>query len=194
MAIGRPKEFDTDRALEAAMQLFWHKGYEATSLQDLLKTMHLSKSSFYQTFASKHEIFELCINLYRDSMVHYMEQSLVESSSGLQFIESVFYGIEQETKKSEDRRGCFIMNSASEFSQSDPVIADLVAKGTNKITNVFTKAVRQAQREGDIDKAKKPESIAKYLVSNMSGIKTMVKAGIKNNEVKEIVDVMLMAF
>ena len=57
MTTGRPRQFNEEQALEAAMEQFWAVGYEATSLQDLLRVMKLSKSSLYQTFGSKHDLF-----------------------------------------------------------------------------------------------------------------------------------------
>jgi TetR/AcrR family transcriptional regulator, transcriptional repressor for nem operon len=65
MIYGRPLEFDPDIALQAAMQLFWCKGYESSSVQDLITTMEVSKSSFYQTFKSKHILFQRCIVNYQ---------------------------------------------------------------------------------------------------------------------------------
>ncbi len=61
MSIGRPLQFDPEQVLDAAMQVFWASGYDATSLQDLLQAMRLSKSSFYQTFGSKQQLFERCL-------------------------------------------------------------------------------------------------------------------------------------
>ena len=78
---GRPIEFDPDAALTDAMQLFWRKGYENTSLPDLLDAMQLSKSSLYQAFGSKQALFERCMTRYGDFMIGQLRVALRSSGS-----------------------------------------------------------------------------------------------------------------
>jgi TetR/AcrR family transcriptional repressor of nem operon len=193
MAMGRPVEFDQDRVLEAAMQLFWHKGYEATSVGDLQRAMGLSKSSLYQAFGSKHALFEQCIGRYRAGLVADMQSSLATARSGRRFIEQVFFGVADETKHTARRRGCLVMNTASEFAQRDPAIARLVTASTRAFTEAFAAAVTRAQREGEITAEKDPKLLARYLVSSMAGLRTMVKAGASARSVRDIARVILEA-
>jgi TetR/AcrR family transcriptional repressor of nem operon len=193
MTMGRPAEFDRDRVLDAAMQLFWRKGYEATSLTDLLNTMGLSKSSLYQAFGSKHELFESCIKRYRDMLVADMQAALDSAESAHRFIEQIFYDVAAETKSNVTRRGCLVMNTASEFSQRDPTIARRVSASTRAFSKVFATAVRQAQRDGEIPTDRDPAVLASYLVSSMTGLRTMVKAGASKRKVRDIARVILTA-
>ena len=191
MRLGRPIEFDPDEVLEKAMQVFWSKGYDSTSLQDLLNAMNLSKSSFYQAFGSKHQLFQNCIIRYRELLTGEMMNHLEEAMSGMQFIEDILFTISNEAKDSAERRGCLILNSASEFAQTDRGIAKLVTEGIDKLKNVLLLAVKRAQREGDIPKRKQADALALYLFSSMSGLKTMVKAGADQAEVKRVIEVVL---
>ncbi len=193
MVTGRPLEFDPDAALEIAIQVFWSKGYRSTSLHDLLKAMNLSKSSFYQTFSSKHQLFQQCITRYRDKVAGEMFRCLKETKSARQFIEEILYGIAGEAFSKDKRRGCLVMNSANEFAQSDPVISDLVAKGIERFESVFFAAVKRAQQEGDIPAHKNARILSRYLVSSMSGLKTIAKAGASQTVIKEIVRVVITA-
>jgi TetR/AcrR family transcriptional repressor of nem operon len=193
MTMGRPSEFDHDRVLDAAMQLFWQKGYEATSLADLLNTMGLSKSSLYQTFGSKHELFDSCLSLYKDKLVADMQAALDNAGSARQFIEQLFYDVATETKSSATRRGCLVMNTASEFAQRDPVVSRRIAASTRAFSKVFSSAVRQAQDEGEIPASHDPDVLASYLVSSMTGLRTMVKAGASRNKVTDIAKIILAA-
>lgn len=193
MTIGRPLEFNPDHALDAAMQLFWRKGYESSSLQDLLGTMGLSKSSFYQTFKSKQLLFQQCIRHYRRTLTDEMRAQLQKTGSGKTFITTLFHNVTRETSGPDARRGCLLMNTASEFAQSDPDIAKLVSSSIDKFTNVFELAIQQAQQQGDISSDKDSQTLATYLVSSMSGLRNMVKAGADRKTVKQIADVVLSA-
>jgi len=194
MSIGRPREFDTEQVLDAAMQHFWRKGYEFTSLQNLLDVMHLSKSSFYQTYQSKHILFQQCIANYGNVMAENMMRQLKQSNSARQFIEDTFNEQINNAGKQGNKYGCLIMNTASEFEQRDPVIAGLVVKASNKFTNVFSIAIKCAQEEGGISSKKDPQILANYLVSSLSGLKTMVKAGMSKKSIKSITEVILSVF
>lgn len=193
MTIGRPLEFNPDHALDAAMQLFWRKGYESSSLQDLLGTMGLSKSSFYQTFKSKHLLFQQCLQHYRQTLTDEMRAQLQKTGSGKTFITTLFHNVSNETRGPDARRGCLLMNTASEFAQSDPEIAELVSSSIDKFTQVFELAIQQAQQQGDISSDKDPKALATYLVSSMSGLRNMVKAGANRETVKHIADMVLSA-
>ena len=105
MNAGRPREFKTEQALEDAMQQFWRVGYEATSLQDLLEAMHLSKSSLYQTFGSKHELFLRSIDFYQQSLVYECQKSLDNSRTSKVFFKHLFESVIAEATLKK-KKGC----------------------------------------------------------------------------------------
>jgi len=186
-------EFEPEQALDAAMQQFWSAGYESTSLQDLLAAMGLSKSSLYQTFGGKQQLFERCITRYRDSMASDMLERLKTAKSGWCFIEDMLYSIADETLGPTPPRGCLVMNSAIEFSQDNPAVAELIASSLECFVGVFQEAVKRAQAEGDIPAGKDALVLARYLVTNMGGLRTMVKAGADSKSIRQIVGVVLSA-
>ncbi|PIQ62065.1 MAG: TetR family transcriptional regulator [Bacteroidetes bacterium CG12_big_fil_rev_8_21_14_0_65_60_17] len=181
--MNRPLAFDPDVALDRAMHLFWERGYEGTSLQDLLRATHLSKSSLYQTFGSKHALLLEAIRRYRDEISSRMDADLAAASSGRAFIEDVFSEFAES--------GCFVLNCASEFAQRDREVAELVSCGLARFEAIFEAAVRRAQQEGEIDHGRDAKALARYLVSSRSGLKTMAKAGASPRTMKDIVDAVL---
>lgn len=187
--MARPIEFDRLEAVDKAMHVFWQKGYEATSLPDLLDAMGLSKSSFYQSYGSKQELFERSICRYRESVVDEMLRKLEESPSGRHFIEWAFSEFAARPPAASSTRGCFVMNCASEFGQSHRSIARLVGEGMQEFEDVFLKAIERCQREGDIATDRNAQALARYLVSSRSGLKTMTKAGVDAATLEDIVDV-----
>jgi TetR/AcrR family transcriptional repressor of nem operon len=189
--IGRPLEFDPDIALDAAMHQFWSKGYESTSMQDLLATMNLSKSSLYQAFGGKQQLFRQCVARYADQFSQMLRDGLSGAPSGRQFIEDFLNSVLNDV--SGQTRGCLVMNTASEFAQSDPEIAQDVAHSIERFRNVLRLAVERAQREGDIPPERDAQMLANFLVSSMSGLKTQAKAGADAATLQGIISMVLKA-
>ena len=175
------------------MQVFWSKGYEATSLADLITAMNISKSSFYQTFENKHQLFQNCINYYHDRFISDLIDSLKKAKTGSTFIEDTFMSMAEKARPKSDRRGCLILNCVSEFAQKDPVISKIITKSIQQMTDVFLSAVKRAQQERGIPANKKPLPLARYLLSSMNGLTTMIKAGAGTTEIKEVTQVVLAA-
>lgn len=192
MSQGRPIEFDLAVALRAAMEAFWCQGYEATSLQDLLGAMGISRSSFYQAFGSKHELFERCLALFRERQVQKMMSALGKAPSGREFLRTVLYSMVQEARrKTHAPKGCLIMNTATEFSGRDAVISELVSDGIRQFSGVFRAAIVRAQEEGDISRSRSADVLANYMVTAVSGLKTMVKAGLSPAAIEKVAEMML---
>jgi TetR/AcrR family transcriptional repressor of nem operon len=134
MNLGRPLEFNPDKAIDAAVEVFWCKGYEATSMTDLLEAMELSKSSLYQTFGSKRQLFERCLIRYADWLSAKMIKELADAESGRSFIEHTFIEVANSAREPEGAKGCLIANSANEFGQREPELAIPVADGLQRFT------------------------------------------------------------
>jgi len=191
--IGRPLEFDPDTALDAAMHLFWSKGYEHTSMQDLLTAMNLSKSSLYQAFGGKQQLFQLCLTRYADQLAGRLYQGLAAAPSGRRFIEGFLHSVLDDVAGTCEPRGCLVMNAASEFAQSKPEIAQDVAHSVERFRGALQAAVERAQREGDIPVERDACTLANYLVSSMSGLKVQAKAGADAPTLEGIIEMVLKA-
>lgn len=186
-SIGRPLEFDPEVALDSAMAVFWQKGYEASSLQDLLCAMNLSKSSFYQTFDSKRTLFKKCIQRYKEILSEQFFHQLNTANSGKKFIKAVFNSVANEADNVEIPKGCLLMNTANEFSQKDSEISKLVLASVDSLIDIFEQAIKQSQKQGDMPIDKNPHSVATYLVTSISGLRNMIKAGVDRQSIDEVI-------
>ncbi|MBL4684693.1 MAG: helix-turn-helix transcriptional regulator [Nannocystaceae bacterium] len=186
MALGRPLQFDPDVAVDAAMQLFWRKGYESTSLRDLLAAMDLSKSSFYQAFESKDALFLRCLEHYEATGAGQMREDLRQAESGWAFLGNWLSAAAHDMRGRDGRRGCMLVNTAGEFGQSDTRIASQVSTNFAAVAEILTRAIRMAQREGEVPKNKDPATLATYLISSMSGLRTLVKSGADRKTVQTV--------
>jgi len=173
------------------MEVFWRQGFEATSLADLLAAMKLSKSSFYHAFGSKQQLFETCLAHFRRRQTIRMTEALAAAPSALAFLRRMLRGVAHEARGERCPKGCLIMNSATEFAGRDPAIARLVALGVGDFSGVFRAAIRRAQREGDVPASRSAETLARYVVSTISGLKTMLKAGASPRTIERIAEVAL---
>jgi len=193
MTLGRPQKFDTDTVLEAAMNVFWAKGYEASSLQDLLKATHLSKSSLYKTFLNKEKLFEQCLLRYQDNLAKNMRVTLSEARSGVSFIEQALLENAKEAKGNSKKIGCFLLNTAVEFSQEKPSIAAIVSKSIARFESIFEEAVTLAKRNKEISGVAGTKELAQFIFNSFVGLKNRVKAGASQKEVESIVKMTIRA-
>ncbi len=191
MATGRPIEFDSDEVVASATAAFWSKGYEATSLQDLLDATGLSKSSLYQSFGGKQQLFGRCISAYTDRMVALLLERLGGSGSAMQFIRAGLTEIGSEGAHGQRPIGCLVMNTASEFGQREPVFAEWVDSGISRVRAVMLRAIEQGQRAGEISRSRSAAALADYVMSSIAGLRTMVKAGTPTKKVLGVVDLIV---
>lgn len=173
--MARPREFDARQALEHAMQVFWTEGYEAASLAGLTRAMGISKSSLYETFGSKHELFLASLGLYSETELGRMSGHLDADVSARRAIESLF-AMFVERALGSDPRGCLLGNCASEVGPRDPLAAARIAEGMGKLEDAFRRTVARGQAAGEIPETHDALSLARYLTCVANGLRVMGKA------------------
>ena len=191
--MARPLAFDRQVALERAMQVFWTKGYKATSVADLTAAMNLSKSSLYGTFGDKHAIFLEAIEFYRDHVTARVRSAIELPTPARQVIRSILSRAVDRILEPEGRRGCLLNNSAVEVGPDDPDAADLCLSGLSLMEDTFECLVRRAQAEGDIWAEYDPRKLARFLNGTVNGIMVIGKANPDRQTLADIVDVALRA-
>src|SRR5262245_13571775 len=184
--MGRPKEFDPDQALEKAMHIFWHKGYEATSMEDLLTAMDINRGSLYATFGDKRELFLKAMDLYCTgggigSRLSILNQPGPALPLIAQFIDRMLeFGLSDPL-----RRGCMITNAAMELAPHEKEIAKKVTARLHMAEDAFFELLARAKNEGDLPGDKDPRALARVLVTLMQGTIVMMKAGTPAEVVKQ---------
>jgi TetR/AcrR family transcriptional repressor of nem operon len=191
--MGRPREFEPETALDEAVDVFWTQGFDATSLRDLLEAMDLSKSSFYQTFGSKGELYLQCIDRYRNRITDRMMRDLDTAESGRAFIEHSLRNLARGLDDPDGRRPCLVMNDSGDVERREEAVAARMQRGAEAFESIFRDAVERAQREGDVSPEKDAEALARYLVSSRSGLLAVRKAGASEAKLQDIIEVTLSA-
>ena len=116
----RPKAFDPDAALQKAMHVFWERGYEATSVQDLVEGMGINRFSLYSTFGNKHQLFVTVLERYCATIGANLVGDLEHSAAGLTAIRQFFTRLVDFFASAKGWRGCLMTNTAVELAPHDP--------------------------------------------------------------------------
>ena len=149
--MARPKEFDTDLALDAAMQAFWAKGYEATSMADLVEVMGLKKGSIYQAFGDKHSLFLATLQRYADQTYGAFKSILNDAETPYDGIrELLTKALVFQASVGGIRKGCFITNTTVELGPHDDAAKTIVAHQNKRLEKLLAKTISEAQNQGQI--------------------------------------------
>ena len=189
----RTKAFEPEAALHEAMELFWQKGYEATSMSDLLDAMSIGRGSFYDTFGNKHTLFLAALDRFEKTRTSWTIEALESSGPPLESIRHVFERTVDNLVQFEPRRGCLLANTAVELAARDPEVAEKISAYIHRTEAAFARALQRARDVGDIPEDKDPISHARFLVGNLHGLRVMARAGEDRETLAEIVEVVLRA-
>ncbi|NVB80284.1 MAG: TetR/AcrR family transcriptional regulator [Kofleriaceae bacterium] len=187
----RTKEFDRDAALERAMQVFWGKGYAATSLDDLLKAMGIGRQSLYDTFGDKRQLFVAALDRYM-AQSHEARDCLATSPTPKQAIREVFEQVVREPEALQ-RRGCLGIHTTLELAPTDPTIAKTIAAGQKKVEQAFHAALERAKELGEIPRSKDTRALARFLTGALVGLRVAATAEPHGAIVRDMVRITLQA-
>ena len=187
----RPKEFNPDDALEKALQVFWHKGYEATSMEDLLTAMNLNRGSLYDTFGDKRQLFLKVMDRYCHGFIGEKLSLLDQPGPALQTLRRFIHGMIEGALADPQRRGCLIANTVMELSPHEKDIAGNVCKALKMGEDAFFKVLTRAKAQGKLRADQDPRVLARFLVTMMQGTIVMIKSGASADVVKQTTETAL---
>ena len=173
----RPKEFNPDDALDQAMQVFWHKGYEATSMEDLLTAMNLNRGSLYDTFGDKRQLFLKALRRYCQRVVGENFSLLDQPGPALPLLRQFIQGMIAGALADPQRRGCLATNSIMELAPHERDIASTLQQALRMGEESFFTLLTRAQTQGELPKGKDPRALARFLTTMMQGTIVMIKSG-----------------
>ena len=190
--MARPREFDETTAVEGAMNAFWAHGYEATSTQDLCEATGLGRSSIYNTFGSKRELF-------RRTLAHYTGQGLTTRSAVLETPGTAVDRIAAlldaviDDELSHDRRGCLMVNTAAELGTPDDEIGALVKADSEAHLGLLTDCVRLGVLDGSIDPDRDPADVAEFVHGTVASLRLMSRRGARRKAMEAVADIAVSA-
>src|SRR3984885_16294942 len=174
--MARVREFDTDEAVARAMDLFWERGYEATSLQDLSRALGLGRGSMYAAFGSKEGIYQAALERYRQVLAGPMLRALAEGADIRATLRGLFGGLVDDAVSDERRRGCMVVNAATERVPRDSATSRTVREVLQGNADALTEALIAARERGELAADLDPLAVGGFLATFISGLRVASKA------------------
>jgi AcrR family transcriptional regulator len=188
--LGRPRTFDTDKALEKALQLFWRKGYEGTSLSDLTKAMGINRPSLYAAFGDKEALFLKALDRYAEGPAAYVREAL-SLPKARDVAERLLHGAVELLTDPRTPQGCLLVQSALSCGKAaDPVRRELVSR-RNKGEMALRRRLNRAIKEGDLPADASAADLSCYVVTFIHGMAVQAASGATRKELRRVVQTAL---
>ncbi|HEX2034346.1 MAG TPA: TetR/AcrR family transcriptional regulator [Chloroflexota bacterium] len=162
-------------ALQAALELFWERGYEATSLSDLVEHLGIGRASLYATFGSKHELYVKALGHYLQTRTPDPVELLSQPGPVLPAVRALVERYVEEAICDQRRRGCMIVNAAAERLPGDARVARVVESSWDTLEVALTSAMTRARAQGELGADKDPRALARFLLAVLQGLRVLGK-------------------
>ncbi|MEU7467603.1 TetR/AcrR family transcriptional regulator [Streptomyces sp. NPDC044984] len=193
--MARPRMFDEERALDAAMHTFWEKGYEATSTQDLCEATGLGRSSIYNTFKSKHDLFERALAHYIDTMttaqLGVLEDTRRRAADRIRDLFAMVVDGETEHRAGGRSLGCLTVNTTVELAARDSRAAELLERDTARRLAVLRAVIEEGRRDGSITSRRDAGALARFINAAIGGMRISSQGGADRTALESIAEVTL---
>lgn len=194
--MARTKEFDPEKSLNAAVDVFWTMGYERTSLDDLMGGMGVARQSLYDTYGDKRALYLKALERYRDKRQAALREALAGERPVKKVVARLFDDLIDESRKQHER-GCLLLNANIEMAGHDADVAALVRADEKAVVDILERALRRAKkrkelrgtRNGSMD----PEALARFLLATLHGMRATARLDHDRKALKKIAGVALAA-
>lgn len=190
MVMGRPREFDADEALDRAMEVFWRKGYEGTSLANLTEAMGITRPSLYAAFGNKEDLFRKSLDRYEAGPACYVGEAL-EAPTARDVVEQLFRGAADLQSDPRNPGGCLLVQGALACGDAaDPVRQELIARREAGLA-ALRQRFERAKGAGDLPADANPADLARYVATVIHGMAVQAAGGASRKQLRKIADIAL---
>ncbi|CAD7045786.1 TetR/AcrR family transcriptional regulator [Pseudorhizobium endolithicum] len=174
--MGRHREFDIDKALDAVLCVFWRKGYEGASYADLTAAAGVERPALYSAFGNKEELFRKALQRYYDRFLQYIPEALALPTAR-EVAAHILYGAIDLNTRFDDHRGCLFINGVLAGSDDAEPVRQVLIEGRAIAEGEIRERFERAKAEGDLPETAKPEALAAFLMAVTHGMAVQAKAG-----------------
>jgi AcrR family transcriptional regulator len=185
--MGRPREFDVEVALDAALDVFWRKGYEGASYTDLTKAIGVERPALYAAFGNKEALFRLALARYYERYLHYFPEALTLPTSR-QVVEHILRGAAELHTRHADRRGCLGIHGALAGADDGEAIRQALIDARADGEAALRDRLVLAREQGDLPENTDPAVLAAFVLTILHGMAVQAKAGFSRARLEAIVE------
>jgi TetR/AcrR family transcriptional regulator, transcriptional repressor for nem operon len=189
--MARHKEFDRDEALHKAMEVFWARGYEATSVRDLVAHTGVNRQSLYDTFGDKHGLYLQALDRYQEVESRKLFELLEGRGPVKKALRELFAGVVEGSLCDKERRGCFMNNAMSELAGRCKATGEKTCRNMAAVEDALYRALLRGKKNGELKDVREPRAVARFLYSSFQGLVLMAKATQDRKTLEDIVRVTL---
>jgi TetR/AcrR family transcriptional repressor of nem operon len=172
--MARPREFDENAVLDVAMECFWNRGYDATSVRDLIEKTGITGASLYNAYGDKRALYQRVLDRYVEGSVADRLRRC-EGLPPLEAISSFFSEIVTRSIEDRDRKGCMLVNAALDVAPHDPEFREVVSEVLGRIEAFFRDCVSRGQAQGSIGTSVSADELASHLLGVLLGIRVLAR-------------------
>ena len=191
--MARKPSFNREQAVDAALKLFWRRGYAATSLAELLQTMGVARSSFYTTFTDKRSLFIECLELFGERTRTILVEAAA-SGDNLGAIKQFFSATVTDSSQARVSSGCMMVNTVLELADVDAALKNHAQKKLDEIQNEFQRLLTKAQIAGELTSNQQPADLAEALMTLNLGIRVQCRKQSNRARLQQSIDTSLALF
>lgn len=191
--VGRPRAFDSDEALQKALDVFWQKGYEGTSLSDLTEAMGINKPSMYAAFGNKEQLFLKAIELYEQRPCAFFYPAL-EQATAYEVAAFMLRGAAESLADSSHPQGCVIVQGALSCSEAGAAVKQALIDRRQEGEQALCERLILAQQQGDLPQSADPLVLARYLGTVLQGMAIQATSGATAEQLMQVAELSLHAF
>lgn len=191
--MARSKEFDPERALAKAMNLFWRLGYENTSLEALMQETGVAKQSLYDTFGDKRSLYLKALAYYRDETNGDMERMLDTTPAVKDGFAKLLFGLAAQTRDQHER-GCLLLSANLQRDPKDAVLTEFLRDNQARVEAIFLRALRRGQKQGEVSDKEDVAALGRFFVVTIQGMRALARLKSDRKALEQVAKIALAVF
>ncbi len=193
IAIGRPRNFDMDAALDRALDVFWRKGYEGASICDLTAAMGINPPSLYAAFGNKEQLFRKALDRYTDKHNQCVREVLARPKAREAIAALLLHSVDALTDKS-NPPGCLLVQGIAGAGDHAQCIRDALAEKRAASEKLIRERLKRAKAEGELPQSADPATLARFVATVTQGMAVQAAGGATRKELMAVAEAAMAAF